>query len=231
MKKNSLSSGKRVTRLLVGGVIVIVAVVGIGLYLNRQATEDGVLVPAPDASRHKIASKQPEPSGQKASDPPAAEADSSTAPGPTSAADGSMPQGVIEGQTVSESSPTGNLLPAAPAAPPQAATLDPGGQTPAEPKAAETKLSPPEPKRSVPSPYYAIQIGAFQSKANADRKADDMRRAGYDVYLVEIRSEPSRALHGVRFGRWADKARASAALVEFKQKQNLPAILILSNED
>ncbi len=58
---------------------------------------------------------------------------------------------------------------------------------------------------------WAVQLGSFSSKDNADRLAADLRRQGFAAFLSET-SGPSGQLHRVRVGPQKDRPTAEAML-------------------
>ena len=121
--------------------------------------------------------------------------------------DGLRPKVIAEPETVVEdpldqtlvlaAAPTSSASPVEPtAAPAAAATI----------VAAAATLSAPAPGEA----RYAIQVGAFSKRANADRAADTLD----ELAVVEIRPLELRGmtLHRVLVGAYADKSDAQAAL-------------------
>jgi DedD protein len=54
-----------------------------------------------------------------------------------------------------------------------------------------------------------VQLGAFSSRAAADRLVTDLRRRGYPAFIAEYRAE-GKVLHRVRVGPEQERARADA---------------------
>lgn len=64
-----------------------------------------------------------------------------------------------------------------------------------KPKAAEVEKKP----EKTPSGYY-IQVGAYSSKANAEKYADQIKRLGVPVFVSEIKRSSGKNLWAVRVG-------------------------------
>lgn len=75
----------------------------------------------------------------------------------------------------------------------------------------------PAPERASPEPaegesatgMWAVQLGSFSSKANADRLAAKLRAEGYAAFLSQLETA-SGELHRVRIGPQKDRAGAEA---------------------
>jgi cell division septation protein DedD len=102
---------------------------------------------------------------------------------------------------------------AKPAAPP--ASVDDAAARRTAP--ATTKpAAPPPAAASAPSSGsagFSVQVGAFSSRAQADKVQKDLAARGYTVRVVP----GPRNLFRVRVGRYPDRARADAALATMKQ--------------
>jgi len=79
----------------------------------------------------------------------------------------------------------------------------------AEPEAA------PAPPKEAPKPaasttgMWAVQLGSFSSKDNAEKLAADLRKQGYAAFLSQLQTS-SGTLHRVRIGPQKDRASAEA---------------------
>lgn len=56
---------------------------------------------------------------------------------------------------------------------------------------------------------WAVQLGSFSNKANADRLASKLREEGYAAFLSQHQA-PSGELHRVRIGPQEDRASAES---------------------
>jgi DedD protein len=97
---------------------------------------------------------------------------------------------------------------AAPPPPVAEAAADPVAapeQEPETPATAEADTA----EVSAGAQLWAVQIGSFSDKENADRLAAELREAGYPAFLSQI-SSGGRTLHRVRVGPQADRAASEA---------------------
>lgn len=108
---------------------------------------------------------------------------------------------------------TGAVPPAPTALPPAGAPTAPPPATDV-PRPAQTvpgAAAQPAPRAPTPDPdaAWAVQLGAFSSRAAADKLVADLRRRDYPAFIVEYRAE-GKVLHRVRVGPEQDRARADA---------------------
>lgn len=105
----------------------------------------------------------------------------------------------------------------------------PPGSVPHAPQPARASVTPPETsERATPSPspgeaaetpaaaagpQWAVQVGSFSSRANADALSEWCRDQGYGVRVVTGR-DGGRTLHRVRVGPYASRADARSAVAE-----------------
>lgn len=103
-----------------------------------------------------------------------------------------------------EAAPLVAQQPSAPVKPPPQAATKP-----------ETKKSPPAsagvPTQSAASitGMWAVQLGSFSSKENAEKLAADLRKQGYAAFLSQLQTN-SGQLHRVRIGPQKDRESAEA---------------------
>ncbi len=73
----------------------------------------------------------------------------------------------------------------------------------------------PPPPQTVPKPaasttgMWAVQLGSFSSKDNAEKLAADLRKQGYAAFLSQLQTSGG-PLHRVRIGPQKDRASAEA---------------------
>lgn len=105
--------------------------------------------------------------------------------------------------------PTGLPPAEAQPSPPRAAEAPP----PAPGQTATTAGPSPAQRAVAPAPdpdaAWAVQLGAFSSRAAADKLVADLRRRGYPAFIVEYRAE-GKVLHRVRVGPEQDRGRADS---------------------
>ncbi|MGI9232824.1 MAG: SPOR domain-containing protein [Woeseiaceae bacterium] len=84
------------------------------------------------------------------------------------------------------------------------------------PKIAEQKPAP-EPEVAVAKApmasttgMWAVQLGSFSSKENAEKLAADLRKQGYAAFLSQLTTSSGQQLHRVRIGPQKDRESAEA---------------------
>ena len=78
----------------------------------------------------------------------------------------------------------------------------------------EEPATEPEPRRAAPEPatasttgMWAVQLGSFSNKENAERLASNLRKQGYAAFISEV-STGSGQMHRVRIGPQKDRPSA-----------------------
>ena len=104
---------------------------------------------------------------------------------------------------------------------PASSSPAPARQEPAreEPKPVVVQQKQPEPKttppRTAPEPaasttgMWAVQLGSFSNKDNAEKLAADLRKQGYAAFLSQLATDGGQ-LHRVRIGPQKDRESAEA---------------------
>ena len=87
---------------------------------------------------------------------------------------------------------------------------------PAEPASARVEpQSDPPSQQTAPEPavsstgMWAVQLGSFSSKDNAEKMAADLRKQGYGAFLSQLQTSAG-PMHRVRIGPQEDRAGAEA---------------------
>ena|SRR3989338_794807 len=88
---------------------------------------------------------------------------------------------------------------------------------PKEVKPVEAKKSP-----------YAIQIGSFPTEKEATASSGLWKKKGYSAYVTMIDLPKRGRWYRVRIGGFDDKESAQSYLKDFKERENLEAILVLT---
>ncbi len=102
---------------------------------------------------------------------------------------------------------------------PVASKLPPTSEPELEPVASElpptdqpvaSKLPPTDqPVATSTTGMFAVQLGSFSNKENADKLAADLRKQGYAAFLSEVRTN-SGIMHRVRIGPQKDRESSEA---------------------
>ncbi|MDH5456421.1 MAG: SPOR domain-containing protein [Gammaproteobacteria bacterium] len=111
-------------------------------------------------------------------------------------------------------------VPSASAQPqPEPATREPERDAP-EPAAVQQREPEKAPETPAPTPaltqpaasttgMWAVQLGSFSNKDNAEKLAADLRKQGYAAFLSQLSTDTGQ-LHRVRIGPQKDRASAEA---------------------
>ena len=173
---------------LVGGAVLVALLLLLALAIGPR---DGARMPDEEGSQSPVAQVAPQPA-EPAND--AAPDESRPEPGPRTVA-----QWVPPGSVPHAPQPARAFV-----APPESgerATPSPGpGEAAGTPAAAS-------------GPQWAVQIGSFSSRANADSLSEWCREQGYGVQVV-TGQDGGRALHRVRVGPYASRDDARSAVAE-----------------
>jgi DedD protein len=202
---------RRVKERLVGASILVVLIVLIvpELLSGPPAPAPAPLVPrlpvsAPEPVRNVTVdlatSKAPEP------EPAAPEAAASSAQPPEARTTEAASAGGADAGTgtSTNAAPPADTPPAA--APPRTAPLE---------TAAPAPTSAPSAKPAIAGRTWAVQVGSFASRANADKLVRQLKAQGVSVYVLSGGSGPSLR-YRVRIGPMADRGAATQALAKLK---------------
>jgi len=94
--------------------------------------------------------------------------------------------------------------------PAQQPSPEPAASKPADKPVPETERTPPpsQPAASATG-MWAVQLGSFSNKENAERLAADLRKQGYAAFLSRLDTDAG-SLHRVRIGPQKDRESAEA---------------------
>lgn len=117
--------------------------------------------------------------------------------------------------TSNETPADADETPAAPVEQPVAAQPETSEPETSEPAASEPVVRREEPAPAQQQPassttgMWAVQLGSFSNKANAEKLAADLRKQGYAAFLSQLDTD-SGTLHRVRIGPQKDRDAAEA---------------------
>jgi DedD protein len=147
-------------------------------------------------------SKAPEP------EPPATEAAASSAPPPSARS----------AEPLSDTHPSETPPPARPPGPASTASLETAAPAPISPSA----------KPAMAGKAWAVQLGSFASRANADKLVRQLKAQGkaqgFSVYVVSGGSGPSLR-YRVRIGPMADRGTAAQAVAKLKSTGQVASLV------
>jgi len=112
-------------------------------------------------------------------------------------------------------------------APPPAVTQAPPAQVPVQSSAPRVEAQKPAPAPPVERGSFAVQLGSFGSRDNADRLVRDMTAKGFSAFVAPIRSG-GRELYRVRVGPTRDRAQAEALAAQLRRVGQSGAIVPIS---
>ncbi|MDE0129787.1 MAG: SPOR domain-containing protein [Gammaproteobacteria bacterium] len=183
---------------LVGGAVLVALLLLLALAIGPR---EGVRMPDEEGSQSPVAQVAPQPA-EPAND--AVPDESRREPGP---------------RTIAQWVPPGSV-PHAPQ--PARAFVSRGGRDALPPKSPETSergTPSPSPREAAETPaaqagpQWAVQLGSFSSRANADALSEWCREQGYGVKVV-TGQDGGRTLHRVRVGPYASREDADTAIAE-----------------
>lgn len=173
---------------LVGGAVLVGLLLLLALAIGPR---EGVRMPDDEGSRSPVAQVAPQPAEPGVAAVPE---ESRREPAPRTVAQwvppGSVPHAPQPARAVS--------------APPE--TSERGTPSSSPPEAAETPAT-------AAGPQWAVQLGSFSSRANADRLSEWCREQGYGVQVV-TGQDGGRTLHRVRVGPYVSRGDADSAVAE-----------------
>jgi cell division septation protein DedD len=91
------------------------------------------------------------------------------------------------------------------------------------PAPPEATASPAEP---IKEGRYAVQVGAFGVRANADALAEDLRARGYEPLIIAAQNRRGDWLEHVHLSVHADEAGARAVAEAFSRSEQLTAVVV-----
>ncbi|MDE0243773.1 MAG: SPOR domain-containing protein [Gammaproteobacteria bacterium] len=173
---------------LVGGAVLVALLLLLALAIGPR---EGVRMPDEEGSERPVAQVAPQPAEPGIAAVPD---ESRREPGP---------------RTVAQWVPPGSV--------PHAPQPARASGTPPETTEEDTPSSSPRETVETPAaqagPQWAVQVGSFSSRANADRLSEWCREQGYGVRVV-TGQDGGRTLHKVRVGPFASRANARTAVAE-----------------
>jgi cell division septation protein DedD len=75
---------------------------------------------------------------------------------------------------------------------------------------------------------FAVQVGLFANKDNAQKLVYELLDKGYDAYMDEFQASDGEIKYNVRFGRYPDRASVQSKLAEYKRAYASPAYIIIT---
>ena len=183
---------------LVGGAVLVGLLLLLALAIGPR---EGVRMPDEEGSERPVAQVAPQPA-ESATD--AVPDESRSEPGPRTVAQWVSPGSVPHApQPARASVPSGGRDALPPRSP---ETSERGAPSPSPREVAETPAA-------AAGSRWAVQVGSFSSRANADQLSEWCREQGYGVQVV-TGQDGGRTLHRVRVGPYASRDDAGTAVAE-----------------
>ena len=91
----------------------------------------------------------------------------------------------------------------------------------AKPQPAETAPA----KEEVSAPLYAVQMGAFKSRSEADRCRSKYAKKGYKIYISVVKAERHLKVYKVKTGEFRERKDAELLAVKLKKLEGLHAFV------
>jgi len=80
--------------------------------------------------------------------------------------------------------------------------------------------------KSAPAkPGYFIQVGAFRKAEDAERRADQLKKKGYNVIVVKAEIPDKGTWHRVRIGPFKELKEAKSFSLEFEKKERISTFI------
>jgi DedD protein len=117
--------------------------------------------------------------------------------------------------------------PPATATPPAVTHAPPPVQVPVQVPAPQVEAQKPAPATPVDRGSFAVQLGSFGSRDNADRLVRDMTAKGFAAFVAPIKSG-GRELYRVRVGPTRDRAQAEALAAQLRRVGQSGSIVPIS---
>jgi DedD protein len=208
---------RRVKERLVGASILVVLIV---LIVPELLSGPPGPTPAPAGARLPVSAPEPvrnvtvDLATSKTPEPAEAEVAASSVqpPEPRGAEAASAVTSAGTGTGANAGPPTNATLPSA--TPPR----------PASPESLETGAPVPISPSAKPGKTWAVQLGSFASRANADKLVRQLQAQGFSVYVVSGGSGPSLR-YRVRIGPMADRGTATQAVAKLKSAGQVASLV------
>jgi DedD protein len=221
---------RRVKERLVGASILVVLIV---LIVPELLSGPPGPAPAPVGARLPVSAPEPvrnvtvDLATSKAPEPPEAEAAASSAQEPelrsgeaasaVAGADPSAGTGADANATLpsdTQRSPDVRPSNTGTSTAPRSESLETGAPAPISPSA----------KPAMAGKAWAVQLGSFASRANADKLVRQLKAQGFSVYVVSGGSGPSLR-YRVRIGPMADRGTATQAVAKLKSAGQVASLV------
>jgi DedD protein len=227
---------RRVKERLVGASILVVLIV---LIVPELLSGPPGPAPAPVGTRLPVSAPEPvrnvtvDLATSKAPEPPEAEAAASSAQPPelrggdAASAVAGADASAGTGTDATAGPPADATLPSDTQRSPDVRPSTTGPSTAPRPESLETEAPAPispSAKPAMAGKAWAVQLGSFASRANADKLVRQLKAQGFSVYVVSGGSGPSLR-YRVRIGPMADRGTATQAVAKLKSAGQVASLV------
>jgi len=106
-----------------------------------------------------------------------------------------------------------------------AAATSSDGAAPASTAATATAAPAATAPAAASAGSWSVQVGAFDSRQQADALQQDLRRAGFEAFLTTLGTPDGKTRYRVRVGTFADRALAQRAADRLRAERSLPTFV------
>jgi hypothetical protein len=82
-------------------------------------------------------------------------------------------------------------------------------------------------KLSLKRMLFSVQVGAFLAKGNAENLVDDLKRKGYEPYILEMPDHKNKIWYSVRIKDCAELNEAKHIATDYRDKERKPAFVTM----
>ena len=208
---------RRVKERLVGASILVVLVV-----LIVPELLSGPPAPPPASGRTGVSTGTPEPVRNVTVDLATSKAQSQEPAAAAAATASITPPQAHGGEAANAVGEPAAVLPAA--APARAKSSAPIESTPLETTAPPPKSGTTAVKPMIAGHGWAVQLGSFASRANADKLAHQLKAQGFAVHVLSSGSGSAQR-YRVRIGPMADRGAAAQTVAKLKSSGHIASLV------
>ncbi|MGC2062744.1 MAG: SPOR domain-containing protein [Thermodesulfovibrionales bacterium] len=90
----------------------------------------------------------------------------------------------------------------------------------------ENKQASAQQKQDAPEPLYAVQLGAFRNKTEAEKFKAKYSKKGYKIYVEAVKANKNMKIYKLRTGEFREKKDAEILAVKLKTNENLKTFVV-----
>lgn len=81
-------------------------------------------------------------------------------------------------------------------------------------------------RQDSPDTLYAVQLGAFKNKAEAEKVKAKYSKKGYKIYIEAVKTDRNMKIYKLRTGEFREKKDAEVLAVKLKKTENLKTFVV-----